>query len=68
MTVIRCMVGVNALAQAKYAKGAVENRPSEGSDASRSLQRHGKDTYSALEGLPSTSGHYKEETAVLMHL
>lgn len=44
MTVIRCMVGVNALAQAKHAEGAVENRPSEGEDPSPSLQQHSKDT------------------------
>jgi hypothetical protein len=70
MTVIRCMVGVNALAQAKYAKGAVENCPSEGSDASPGLQRHGKVTYlvTALRVLPATSSHYKEETVVFMHL
>lgn len=65
MTVIRCMVGVNVLAQAKYVKGAVENCPSEGNDASLSLQQHGKDTQSQLLGeLPATSSHYKEENIV----
>lgn len=43
MTVIRCMVGVDALAQAKCAKGAVENCLSEGSYVSHSHQQCDKD-------------------------
>lgn len=68
MTLIRCMVGVNALAQAKYAKGAVENCPSKGSDASQaqpSMAWQGH-LVTALGVLPATSSHYKEKTTVLM--
>lgn len=61
------MVGVNALAQAKYAKGAAKNCPREGNDARLSLQQHGKDTRSQLLGqLSATFSPYKEENIALM--
>lgn len=45
MPVVRCMVGVNALAQAKYAKGAAEN-----------CRREGNDAGSAFSGMARTPG------------
>lgn len=66
MPVIRCMVGVNALAQAKYTKGAAENCPRKGNDARLSLQQHGKDTWFQLLGqLSATSSPCKEENIAL---